>query len=248
MATGKSKWNKQAHVLGVILLSFMLVAGGMISCKQGEEVTAEEQLALEEGKIAFEGTVKIFLGKYVFIPEARGFDLVIEGNLGIEDSSALVGKVVKGEGHFAPERPSVLLVDSLEMMEDSGGYRDIYTRTEDVTLDDYMDLSARDQFETLEKLAYDKKDGWEGKEQVKIHGKLEQEEDSYKIAVFDDKGAEAGKIIVDNITDFAQFYLEKLSLFDDFWFYLTVKDTIDWRTRRRTREMFRADILFVGLF
>jgi hypothetical protein len=248
MATRKSECNKIAHILGVILLGFMLIAGGTISCKQGEEVTTEEGLTQEEGKIAFEGTVKIVIGKYIFIPEVRGFDLVIQGNLEIEDSSALVDKVVKGDGHFVPERPSVLMVDTLEMMDEGGGYRNIFTRTEEVTLDDYMDLNVRDQFEVLEKLSYDKKDGWEGKEQVKIYGKLEQEEGTYKIVVSDDKGVQVGKIVVDNVTEFARFYLEKLNLFDNFWFYLTVKDTIEWRARRRTREMFRADILFAGLF
>ena len=247
MAIGKSKWNKKPHVLGVIILGSMLIVGGMVSCKKGEEVAAQEGATLEEGKIAFEGTVKIVVGKYIFIPEVRGFDLVVQGSLDLEDTSVLVGKKVKGEGQFTPERPSVLIADALEIKEESGEYRNVFTRTEEAALDDYMDLSVRDQFEVLEKLSYDKKDGGEGKAQAKIHGKLEQE-DSYRIVVFDDKGNQTGKIIVDNMTDFAQLYLQKLNLFDKFWFYLTVKDTVEWRTRRRSREMFNADILFAGLF
>jgi hypothetical protein len=53
---------------------------------------------------------------------------------------------------------------------------------------------------------------------------------------------------VDSFSDYAQFYLQKLSLFEQFWFYLEVKDTVEWRARRRTREMFHADVLHAGLF
>lgn len=248
MAIGKSKWNKKPQLLSMILLGSILIVGGMVSCKKGEEIAVQEGLAMEAGKIAFEGTVKVVVGKYVFIPEVRGFDLVLEGSLEYEDTSALIDKEVKGEGQFAPERPSVLIADTLDVKEESGEYRNVFTRTDETALDDYIDLSMRDQFEVLEKLSYDKNDGWEGKEQVKVRGKLEQEEDSYKIVVFDDKGNQAGKILVDSQTDFAQFYLQKLNLFDNFWFYLTVKDSIEWRTRRQTREMFHADVLFAGLF
>jgi hypothetical protein len=248
MAIGKCKWKKKPYVLGVTIIVSMLMAGGMVSCKKGEEAATQQGAAVTEGNIAFEGTVKVVVGKYIFIPEVRGFDLVVQGSLDLEDTSALIGKEVKGEGQFSPERPSVLIAETLEIKEESGNYRNVFTRTEEASLDDYLDLGMRDQFEVLEKLSYDKKDGWEGKERVKIQGRLEQEEDSYKIVVFDDKGNQAGKIIVDDQTDFAQFYLQKLNLFDKFWFYLTVKDTIEWRTRRQSREMFHADVLFAGLF
>jgi hypothetical protein len=54
--------------------------------------------------------------------------------------------------------------------------------------------------------------------------------------------------LVDNFTDFGNYYLKKLRLFDKFWFYMNVKETIDWSERRRTREMFHADVVFAGLF
>ena len=47
---------------------------------------------------------------------------------------------------------------------------------------------------------------------------------------------------------FAGSTLEKLGHFDKFWFYLDVKETVDWSQRRRTREMFHADVIFAGLF
>ncbi|MBU1338330.1 MAG: hypothetical protein KKD56_04595 [Acidobacteria bacterium] len=50
------------------------------------------------------------------------------------------------------------------------------------------------------------------------------------------------------MTDFADYYIKKLRLFNEFWCYLNVKETVDWGTRRRTRELFHADLLFAGLF
>ncbi|MGD8540558.1 MAG: hypothetical protein PVI66_17730, partial [Candidatus Aminicenantes bacterium] len=68
------------------------------------------------------------------------------------------------------------------------------------------------------------------------------------IVVFDDRGREAGWILVDTMDDLADFYVKKLHLFDKFWFYMDVKETVEWRTRRRSRELFHADVLFAGLY
>ena len=56
------------------------------------------------------------------------------------------------------------------------------------------------------------------------------------------------KILVDNETDFARYYIKKLSLFKEFWFYLEVKTTVDVKVRRKSRELFHADVLFAGLY
>ena len=50
------------------------------------------------------------------------------------------------------------------------------------------------------------------------------------------------------MTDFANYYIHKLRLFDRFWVYLNVKDTVDAKVRRKTRELFHADVLFAGLY
>jgi len=77
---------------------------------------------------------------------------------------------------------------------------------------------------------------------------LEQNEDAVSIVVLNDKDREVGRIIVDNIDDVADFYIKKLNLFDKFWFYIDVKETVEWNTRRRSRELFHADVLFAGLY
>ena len=93
-------------------------------------------------------------------------------------------------------------------------------------------------------------------ERAKIYGKLEmvtvtegeEEKEIFRIIVLDAMDNEVGKIIVDNFTDFSQYYIKKLRFFDKLLFYFNVKDTVEWRVRRRTRELFHAEVLFSGLF
>lgn len=257
-AERKAGMAKIIRTLALGTLCFLLVVGLHVACKKaGEEAVEEEAVtATKEGVVNFGGTVKVAVGKYMFIPQVPGFDIVIQGPVEVGETESLVGQEVRGEGEILPENPSVLVADSIEIKEAEGVWRNIFTRTEDVTLDDYLSVKERERFEILKDISYDKKKGWEGKERVKIYGQLEketvaegeEEKAVYRITLFDDKGKEIGKILVDGFTDFAMYYMKKLRLFDKFWFYITVKETVDWKTRRRTRELFHADVLFAGLF
>jgi hypothetical protein len=244
-----NKRDRIFRVIGLTFLAFLLVAFVPVACQRGEEAeTGGEEAVEQEGITTFEGTVKVVVGKYVFAPEARGFDIVIQGNLETGGIETLVEKQVRGEGEISPERPSILIANTLEIMEEGGNWRNVFTRTEDVVLEDLLDLGARGEFEALEDLSYDKKDVWEEKEHVKVYGRLEKTNGGDAIAVLDEEGAEIGKVLVDNFMDFGNYYLKKLRLFDKFWFYMNVKETVDWSERRRTREMFHADVVFAGLF
>jgi hypothetical protein len=256
---GKRKQEMIIRTLSFSLLAFLLVIGGNISCKKkaGEEMAmGKEGLVAKEGIIPFEGVVNVGVGKYLFIPEASGFDIIIQGPIESGDVSILVGKEVKGNGAFSPERPSILIANDIEVKESGRSWRNIFTRTEEFVMDDYLDLEARDEFKVMKALSYDKKEGWEGIEKAKIYGKLEtetvtegeEEKEIFRIIVLDEKDNEVGKIIVDNFTNFSQYYIKKLRFFDKLWFYLTVKDTVEWGVRRRTGELFHADVLFNGLF
>ena len=66
--------------------------------------------------------------------------------------------------------------------------------------------------------------------------------------IVNDKNEEVGRILVDSITDSALYYVKKLRLFEKFWFYLTIKETVPFRTRVSTSKLFHADVLFSGLF
>jgi len=155
---------------------------------------------------------------------------------------------MRGEGEISPERPSILIANTLEVKEEGGRWTDIFTRTEDVILEDFLDLSERGAFLAFENLSYDKKDVWEGKGKAKVFGRLEETNGGDAIIVLDEEEKQLGKVLVDNFTDFGNYYLKKLRLFDKFWFYVNVKETVDWTERRRTREMFHADVVFAGLF
>lgn len=246
-ANRQSILDRAPAFLSIIFLAFFLVMG-TVSCGTAEESVGEESLAVKEGVIEFEGTVKVAVGRYVFIPEARGFDIILQGDIegGIE---GLVGKEVKGEGEYSPEIPSILIANSLNEKDAGGEWMNIFTRSGDVMVAEWMTQQGRDEvFPALVDLEYNKNEGWEGKEKAKVYGKLEQNEDMVNIVVLDDKDREVGRIIVDNMDDLADFYIKKLSLFDKFWFYMDVKETVAWNTRRRSRELFHADVLFAGLY
>jgi len=244
---GRSILDWAPGFLAITFLAIFFVMG-TVSCGTAEEGVDEETMAVKEGVIEFEGTVKVAVGRYVFIPEARGFDIILQGDIegGIE---GLVGKEVKGEGEYTPDRPSILIANTLDVKDTSGEYMNVFTKSGDVMLEEWMTQQGRDEvFTALVDLEYNKNEGWEGNEKAKVYGQLEQGEDAVNIVVMDDKDREAGRIIVDNMDDVADFYMKKLNLFDKFWFYIDVKETVEWRTRRRNRELFHADVLFAGLY
>jgi hypothetical protein len=244
------KTHKWISIFGVAFLGLLLITAGNIACKKqsGEEVAEEEGVTIKEGVIEFEGVVKVAHGNYVYIPEAQGFDILIQGTIETGDTTSLVDKEVKGTGMFSPEHPSILVADNVEMKDEMGGYRTVFTKTEDVVMEGFIDVSTRHEFLSLVNPSHDKKDDWEGKGRIKVYGKLEEEGESFKIAVLNERGNQVGKVVIDDFSDYAHYYVKKLRLFGEFWFYLNVKDTVDWSTRRNTREMFNADVLFTGLF
>jgi len=242
---GRSLFHRAHLLAGMALLVLLLVAMGVTSCKkEAEEGEEPDKSAKKEDIMTFEGNVKVVVGKYVFLPEVSGFDIVVQGG----DTEALVGKDIRGEGEFSIDKPSILVANSIEMKDESGKWTNVFTRSEDVVLEDYMDLEDRDEFPVLEDLSYDKKTGWEDQERAKVFGALVKENNTTKISIYNDKNELVGKVIVDGFSDYSDFYIKKLRLFDKFWFYINIKETVDWSDRRRSKEMFHADVLFAGLF
>ncbi|MBN2206167.1 MAG: hypothetical protein JW742_02080 [Candidatus Aminicenantes bacterium] len=228
--------------IALVGLTLLLVAAGAFS-GQAEQTAAEQGPAVKEGLNTFEGLVKTALGKYIYIPAAQGFDIIVSGQV---NTAALIGKEVKGEGTFDPKHPTLLTAETIEVKE-GGSYKPFYTRKVAPDLKDYMDAQTRDSYEAVKELAANKPDGWEGKANIKVFGRLVQGEAAY-ISLADDGGKETGRILVDTISEFSQYQIKKLRLFDKFWFYLSPKETVESRTRLRTKELFRADIVNVGLF
>lgn len=224
---------------GIVLLGLAVVAvlAGSVACqkKAAEGQAAETQKAVTE----FEGTVRAALGRYVYLSTAQGFDIVLPGF----DAAPLVGKTVKVKGNLLIDHPPVFLADSVE----TGPGASVYTRTQEFQAEDFIEFKAREAVPALAVTGVNKPEEWEGKGQVKLYGKLQKGDVNY-IVLSDDKGKETAKIIVDSVTNYSNYYLQKLRLFDKFWFYLNIKDSVDKKVRTRTKEIFHADVVGVGLF
>ncbi len=230
----------QRLLFGSIIL--MLAFIGVVFAQESPPAEAQEETATAATE--FEGTVKLGMGKYFYMPAARGYDVVVQGQIQGQDASFLTDKEVRVKGAMSKDQPSVFVADSIEVKNASGQYETVFTRSGEPTLDDYIGARERAEFAFLTISAYNKAEEWEGKGKARVHGQLVDN----AIVVKDDKGKEVGKILVDNVSDFAKYYIQKLRLFDEFWFYLNVKDTVDWNSRRRTHDLFHADVVFAGLY
>jgi hypothetical protein len=230
---------------GIILLSLglLFVLAGTMACqkKAAETAAAQPQKPANE----FEGTVKAALGKFLCLDKAQGFD-----------AAGLLGKEIRVKGELLPDKPSIFRADTVEVKDATGAYSNVFTRTQELTVENFIDVKTRDNYPALTLTSVGKPEEWENKGKVKALGKLLEttvkeagaDKPITYIVVADEKGKEVGKIIVDNLSDYAKYYIKKLRLFDNFWFYLTVKDTVDKKIRPRTKELFHADITFAGLF
>jgi len=231
-----------AHkILRVTLISVILAVSAIGTVMAQEEA---QQQTTAPPATEFEGTATLGLGKYFYLPAAKGYDIYVQGLIQGQDATFLNGKEVKVKGSMYKEEPSVFVADSIEVKDAAGQYQTVFTRAEEVKLENHLHTQERSGFVVLAITKADKSDDWEGKGKAKVHGKLV----ANTIVVTDDKGKEVGKILVDSTTEFANYYVKKLNLFDKFWFYLNIKDTVDLKVRRKTRELFHADIIFAGLY
>jgi hypothetical protein len=231
----------QRLLLGTLIITLTFI--GVVFAQESPPAEAQEEEAAAV-VTEFEGPVKSGLGHYFYLPAAKGYDVFVQGMIQGQDSSFLVDKEVRVKGSISKAEPQVFIADGIEIKSASGQYETVFTRTEEPTLDDYLSVRARNEFAPLAVSAYNKAEEWEGKGKVKVYGQLVDN----AITVRDDKNKEIGKILVDNVSDFAKYYIQKLSLFDEFWFYINIKETVDWNSRRRSHELFHADVLFAGLY
>lgn len=239
---------------GIVLLGLglLFVFAGTMACQKKAAESAAEASQLQKPANEFEGTVKTALGKYLYLEKAQGFDIVLQGF----DAASLLGKDIRVKGELLLDRPSIFRADTVEVKGASGVYSNVFTRTQNLTMEDFIDVKARESFPTLTITGINKPEDWENKGKAKIFGKIQEttvkeggaDKPITYIVVSDDKGKEVGKIIVDKLSDYSKYYLKKLRLFDKFWFYLAVKESVDKKVRPRTKELFHADVQFAGLF
>jgi hypothetical protein len=223
---------------GILLLSLAVVAAfsGTVACQKKAETQAAQAI---KAVTEFEGTVRAALGRYMYLSTAQGFDIVLPGF----DAATLMGKTIKVKGNLLVDHPPVFLADSVE----TGPGQTVYTRTQDFQPEDFVEMKAREAVPALAITGVNKPEEWEGKGEGKAYGTL-QKGTANAIVLSDDKGKELARIIVDSVSTYSNYYIQKLRLFDKFWFYLKIKDSVDKKIRPRTKELFHADVFGVGLF
>lgn len=231
------------------LLSLMVT----VSVIMLASVVAFGQPAQPETK-DYEGVVKAAVGHYLYIPQAQGLDIFVAGTIpgGLEN---LVGKEVRIKASPIADKANLILAESIEIKEGTT-YTSVYTRSAEPDYAGYLNPRDREEYVALNITNINKPEEWEGKAKVKVYGKLQtskvkeggQEKDVTHIVLTDRKGKEIGRVIVNGISEYANFYLKKLRLFDRFWFYLDVTGQVDKRVRARTRELFSGNVVFCGLY
>lgn len=202
----------------------------------------------------YEGAVKVAVGHYLYIPQAQGLDIFVAGSIqgGLEN---LVGKEVRVKASPIADKPNLILAESIEIKEGTM-YTSIYSRSAEPDFAGYLSPANREEYVALDITNINKPEEWEGKSKVKVYGKLQtskvkeggQEKEVTHIVLADKKGKEIGRIIVNGLSEYANFYLKKLRLFDKFWFYLNVTGQVDKKVRAKTKELFSGDVIFCGLY
>jgi hypothetical protein len=253
--------SKTTAVLGLSGLAFLLIVSGSIACKKAAQEgapaagtaaapAAQEGTTINEGLNEVSGTVKSALGKYFYISQLPGFDIVAAGQVDTGDASVLLGKDVKVKAVFNHEKPSVLVAQSVDIKEGETQFKNVFNKTDAAVPEDYFDQKTRPDYQEIKITNINKSEDWEGKGTGKVRGKLIPGAGGQgnAISILDEKDKEAGKIIVDNVTEYATYCMKKLRLFDTFWFYFNIKDSVDKKLRPKNKEIFRADIVFTGLY
>jgi len=227
-------FSKKTAIL-ILGLAILVVFAGSVACQKKAETPAAEAVT---SVTEFEGTVRAALGRYMYLSTAQGFDIVLPGF----DAATLAGKTIKVKGNLLPDHPPVFLADSVE----SGG-QTIYTRSQEFQIEDFNEVKVREAVKPLTITGINKPEEWEGKGEGKVYGKLQKGDVNY-IVISDDKGKPLANIVVDSLSTYSNYYIQKLRLFDKFWFYVKVKDSVDKKLRTKNKEIFHADVFDVGLY
>jgi len=227
-------FSKKTAIL-ILSLAILVVFAGSVACQKKAETPAVEAV---KAVTEFEGTVRAALGRYMYLSTAQGFDIVLPGF----DAATLAGKTIKVKGNLLPDHPPVFLADTVE----SGG-QTVYTRSQEFQVEDFNEMRVREAVKPLVITGINKPEEWEGKGEGKVYGTLQKGDVSY-IVISDDKGKPLANIVVDSLSTYSNYYIQKLRLFDKFWFYVKVKDSVDKKLRTKNKEIFHADVFDVGLY
>jgi hypothetical protein len=257
----KAGFSKFAGLVGLSVLALLVISSGVACGKKAGELGApaaevaevpatDAGVSIVVGLNTVNGTVKNALGNYFFMPEFPGFDIVVTGAIDGGDAKSLVGKPVRIKGVFNKDLPNLLVAQSIEIKESELQYKSVYTSTDPAAPQDFFNQKTRVEYLDLNLTKIDKSEDWEGKGKGKVQGTLIPGVDGKNalISVVGADGKEVGKVIVDAETSYATYYSQKLKLFEKSWFYLTIKESVDKKLRPKNKELFHADVVYVGLY
>jgi hypothetical protein len=212
--------------------------------------SAKEENMITEGANIVSGTVKSAYGKYFYISQLPGFDIVANGKVDNGDTSLLLNKRVRVKALFNRDKSSVLVAQSIDLGEGQGQFRNVFTSSETAVPEEWFTPKTRDDYAELKITTIAKSTDWDGKTNGKIHGKPVTGPDGKvtAISILGEGNKEIARVIVDNMTEYATYYMKKLRLFDAYWFYLNIKEIVPANARAKAKEIFHADVVFTGLY
>ncbi|MBM3293728.1 MAG: hypothetical protein FJY82_04300 [Candidatus Aminicenantes bacterium] len=250
----KGGCGKIAGTAGLVLFTFAVMMSAVGCQKKAEETAAagaaeEAGLTIKEGLNEVQGIVKTALGNYFYLPQVPGFDIAVTGQIQGGDVTSLIDKSVVVKALFNRQDPNLLVAQSIDVKEGDGLTR-VYDSNDPSSPPDHLTQAERAEYAELKITGINKSEEWEGKGKGKVYGQLipRPNNEGRYLSILDAAGKEIGKVIVDGATNYAEYYMKKLRLFDTYYFYLTVKESVARNLRPKARELFRADIIAVGLY
>ena len=205
-------------------------AGKLISKISGKPIVTEKLRANE-----YQGRVDIATTNY-FSLDTNNLEYVINDY----NAEKLKDKgLIRVIGNPAPENKNLIIVDKII---EKGVKTPLYKRLlpadySDTILSDALDYSK------LTNIQYNKKAYWEQERfnKARITGRINLAE-KY-IEVMEDERI-VGKVLVDSLTDYTEFRIKELGQDQEYTFYILRGETVDWKVRKKTKELFHADIIY----
>jgi hypothetical protein len=248
------------RIAGLGLLALILISSP-IGCKKSGEPAAgaaetaapaadpQAGLNIQEGLNEVTGTVKSALGNYFYLLQVPGFDIAVTGPIQGGDATVLIDKEVVVKALFNRQDNNLLVAQSIDL-KDGLTLTNVYTSTDAAAPADHFNQTSRAEYPALTITNITKSEDWEGKGKGKVYGKLIPGANGQgnAISILDAAGKEIAKVLVDNLSSYASYYLKKLRLFDKFFFYLNIKESVAKNLRAKGKEIFHADVLAVGLY
>lgn len=143
----------------------------------------------------------------------------------------------------APGNPGLRVVEKIIRTGADKKENPIYQRIYSVNYADSM-LPDKIEYNRITRMRYDTKSDWEQPryDKARLIGRINLAEKNIEVL---DNEKIIGKVLISDITDYAIFQLKKQGTQEPYMIYIKRRDTVDWKTRQKTKELFYADIVWI---